>query len=364
MMSLRGTRFVVASLIFTSLILNAYASHLDQPFIDLASLPQPEDYIFYLKFESNTDYKIWAINPDELTPRFVTSEFTFRDRSPSNTFWLLTGNRSMYIVKADGSELRPIYADNTKYKGIDPFWLTNEIILFNAYEDPYFLPPDLFRLDINTGKVTQLFSDGSKFIQAVFHNEGTWLLASWPTGPLDLVDQSGKTEKFFHDFSLVTDPHTSYHKIQRVDRLEKYLFIAKAPGEDDYKLWMASKGGTPEVFFDPRNERIDQFTISPDEKYLALTYNTASLGGTYLYVFSIDTPELLYKWVYPYTLSRADFHWSPDSRSIVLHYSESDVGSYNTVNSGIQVMDVTTGETKVIVNEDITDIIDWHVIGK
>jgi hypothetical protein len=68
MMSPRRNRFIVASLIITSLILNACGSHLDQPFIDLASLPQPEDYIFYLKFETNTDYKIWAINPDELTP--------------------------------------------------------------------------------------------------------------------------------------------------------------------------------------------------------------------------------------------------------------------------------------------------------
>jgi hypothetical protein len=269
----------------------------------------------------------------------------------------------MYIVKADGSGIRRIYTYPAKYKGIDPFWLTDEIILLNAYEDPFFLPPDIFRLDINTGKVIQLFPDGSKFIQAVFPDEKRWLLASWPSGSLDLVDQSGKTEKFFHDFSIVTDPHSSYPKIQRVNRLDQYLLLAKAPGDDDYKLWLASKGQTPQVFFDPRNEGIDQFTISPDENYLALTYNTVGLGGTYLYVFSIDTRELLYKWVYPYTLSRADFHWSPDSHSIVMHYSESGVGSYNTVNSGIQVMDVTTGETQIIVNEDVTMILDWHSIG-
>lgn len=363
-MRLRRNRLVLSSLIITSLILNACGSNLDSSVIGLMSLPQPEDYIFYLKFETNTDYKIWAINPNELTPRFVTSAFTLRNWSPSNKFWLLTGNRGMYIVNADGSELRRIYTYRTKYKGIDPFWLTDDVILFNAYEDPYFLPPDLFSLDINTGKVTQLFPGSSNFIQAVFPDEKRWLLASWPSGSLDLVDQNGNTENFFDNFSFVTDPNASYHKIQRINHLDKYLCIAKAAGEDNYKLWLFSIGEVPQVFFDPGNEGIDQFTISPDEKYLALTYNSVKLGGTYLYVFSIDTKELLHEWVYPYKLSREPFIWSPDSRSIVLHYSESGVGRYNTVNSGIQIMDVTTGETEIILKEDVTFIIDWHVIGK
>jgi hypothetical protein len=141
--------------------------------------------------------------------------------------------------------------------------------------------------------------------------------------------------------------------------LDKYLFKAIGPGEANSKLWLVSKQERPQILFDPGNDGIDQFSVSPDERYVALTYNT--LNGVFLYVFSLDNLQLLYKWVYPYELGSGFFDWSPDSRSIVLHYSGSDTGSA-AVNFGIQVMDITTGETRIILKEDVTEILDWHSI--
>ena len=363
-MNLRTKYLLLACLIFTSIVSNACGFKQNKPVTDLTPLPSPEDYIFYLSFETNTDYKIWAINPSKLTPIFVTAELTSRSWSPSNKLWLLTGNRSIYIANDDGSEIRNIYTYNNEYEGVDPFWLTEDVILFNAYKDYFFLPPDIYSLSIRSGKITQLFPETSNFVQAAFPSEEKWLLASYPFGSLDIVDQNGKTEKFFDDFSIVTDPHAPYPKIQRVNRLDKYLVQAKRNGDTNYKLWLLSELGTHQILFDPGSEGIDQFAVSPDEKYVALTYNTVGPDGLYLYVFSLDNLQLLYEWVYPYRLSTGYFIWSPDSQSIVLHYSESDVGSSTQVNSGIQVMDITTGETNIILREDIELILDWHFIGK
>jgi hypothetical protein len=325
----------------------------DQPEIDLSSLPQSEDYIFYISFETNTDYKIWAINPSKQIPVFVTANFALRDWSPSNKFLLFTGGQSIYIANSDGSNARAVHSYND-YESVELFWLTDDVVLFNAYKDTISLPPDMYSLDINSGAVTQIFPESSKFIQAAFSSEEKWLLAGWPVGPLEIVDKNGETEKFFDEFSIPTNIFSPYPPVQRINRLDKYLFKADAPGDANYKLWLVSKHEPPQVLFDPGIDGIDQFTVSPDEQYVAFTYNT--LQGVYVYIFSLDNLQLLYKWIYPYELGGGFFVWSPDSQSIALHYSDSDVFF------GIQVMDVTTGRTRIILQEDITKILDWHFI--
>lgn len=347
-----------------SFFLNGCDARQIQPITDLARLPSPKDYIFYIDFETNTDYKIWAINPNELTPIFVTSELALWDWSPSNNSWLLTGNRSIYIANANGSEIRNVYTYSDEYKGIQPFWLTEDIILFNAYEDYFFLPPDIYSLSVRSGEATQLFPESSNFIQATFPSENKWLLAGWASDSLNIINQNGTTENFFDDFLIVTDPHVPYQKVQRVNRLDKYLAQAKGREDTNYKLWLLPEQGTPQVLFDPKSDGIDQFSLSPNEKYVALTFNTVELEGVYLYVFSLENLQLVYKWVYPYTLGTGYFIWSPDSQSIVLHYSEFDAGSSTEVHSGIQVMNVTTGETKIILKKDVEQILDWYYIEK
>ena len=325
-------------------------------------LPKFDDYIIYSKYETNSDSEIWwAINPDKLTPLLLTANLVPRSWSPSNKYLLLTGNRSIYIANADGSKIHAIYTYKD-YKGIDPFWLTDAVVLFNAYTDPFFLPPDIYSLDINSGRVTQLLS-GSKnkqFIQATFPSEKKWLLANWSSGPLDIVDENGKTEKFFEDFSIPSDPFAPYSPIQRINRLDKYLFQAKGKGDTNYKLWLVSKHETPKVLFDPGSDGIDRFAVSPNEQYVALTYN--KLTGEYVYIFSLDNLQLLYKWVSPYKIGNGELIWSPDSQSIVTYYSESDIGHSNKITSGIQIVDMKTGETRLILKEDVVQIRDWHFV--
>ncbi len=333
---------------------------------NLTPLPQFKDYIIYSKFETKIGSEIWwAINPSKLNPLLITSNITPRSWSPSNKLWLFTGNRSIYVANSDGSNVRVIY-NYKEYEGIDPFWLTDDVVLFNAYKDPLFLPPDIYSLDISSGKVTQLFSGSrnSQFIQATFPTEKKWLLASWPSGPLDIVDENGKAEKFFGGFSIPTDPFAPYPPIQRINRLDKYLFQAKGPADTNYKLWLVSKQETPQILFDPGSDGIDQFAVSPDEQYLALTYSTIQLKGVFVYIFSLENFQLIYKWAYPYKLGSGELIWSPDSQSIVTYYSESDIGYPDKINSGIQIMDIKTGETKIILNEDVTQIIGWHFLAK
>lgn len=359
------TRYsLLVCLIFTSIVLNGCGFNRNQAQTDLTPLPSSKDYIFYLDFETNTNYKVWAINPKELTPVFVTSELALWGWSPSNTSWLLTGNRSIYVANADGSEIRNVYTYSDEYEGIQPFWLTEDIILFNAYEDYFFLPPDIYSLSVRSGRATQLFPESDNFIQATFPSENKWLLAGWASDSLSMVNQNGITENFFDDFSIVTDPHVPYQKVQRVNRLDAYLAQAKRKEDTNYKLWLLPEQGTPQVLFDPKDDGIDQFGLSPNEKYVALTFNTVELEGVYLYVFSLENLQLVYKWVYPYTLSTGYFIWSPDSQSIVLYYSEFDAGSPTEIHSGIQVMNVTTGETKIILKEDVEQILDWHFVEK
>jgi hypothetical protein len=279
--------------------------------------------------------------------------------SPSNKFWLFTGNGSLYVANADGSNIHAVYTYEN-YQAVEPFWLTDNIILFNAYKDIVSQPPDIYSLDVDSGAIVQLFPKENKFIQATFPSKKKWLLADWPIGPLVLIDENNKIETFFNNFSIPTNIFSPYPPIQHVNKLDKYLFKARGYEEASYKLWLVSQQDTPQVFFDPGSDGFDQFAVSPDEQYVALTYNT--LTGVYLYIFSLENAQLLHKWAYPYTLSTGRFIWSPDSLYIVLPYSQLGAGTSTEVHFGIQVMDIKTGETRVILNEDITEILDWHSV--
>lgn len=313
-----------------------------------------EEYIIYSKGDET-----WAINPTKLTPVLVVSNLTPRGWSPSNRYWLFTGKSTIYVANVNGSGIRAVY-NYQEYKSISPFWLTDDVVLFNAYKD-YLLPPDIYRLDINSGTSIQLFPGSNKFIQTTFPSEKKWLLARW-TSPnsLYIVDENEKIESFFADFSIHTAPFTLEKSVERINKLRKYLFVAKRQNDTNYKLWLVSKQETPQLLFDPVDESIDHFAISPNEQYVALTYNT--LKGEFLYIIDLENFQLLHKWNYPYKLGSGQFIWSPDSQSIVLLYSESDTGTVNGVNFGIQIMNTETGETRTILKEDIGQILDWHLL--
>ncbi len=139
------------------------------------------------------------------------------------------------------------------------------------------------------------------------------------------------------------------------------MFIAKehADPKSTYKLWVVLNHETPHILLDPQGEKIDQFSIdqfsvSPDEKYIAV--KLASLLDQHIYIFSTDTFQLLYKWIYQSKTGGVHFVWSPDSEKIAFEYS----GGGSSV--GIQVMNIQTGETKVIVQKGVAAIQGWEAV--
>jgi hypothetical protein len=329
-----------------------------EPAANVTPLPRPGEYIVYSKYNVlDAKDEIWAIDPHRQNPFLITVDMIPRTWSPSNSLWLFTLNGSIYVANADGSGVRAIY-NNKDYTGVDPFWLTDNLVLFNAYKD-IFSPPDIYSLDIGSGKITQFYPGENKFIQTTFPFEGTWLRGDWLTGSLDLVHQNGETEKFFSDFVILAD-YFNRHQIQLIDTLNKYLIAAKGQGDSIYKFWLVSNNETPAMLFDPGNEGVNFFMVSPDEQYLALTYVTSE--GTFLNFLSLENQELAYQWPCPYKIGPCNFIWSPDSQSIVLPYSDSDLGTADGITSGIQVMNIATGATRIILNEDVTQILDWHFI--
>jgi hypothetical protein len=321
-------------------------------------LSHSEEYIIYSKYDASKDLEeIWAINPHKPSPFVITTSVIPRVWSPSNTLWLFTKGGSIYVATADGSDIRAVYT-NEEYNGIDPFWLTDSLVLFNAYKDG-FLPPDIYSLDVDSGQVTQLSSGDNKFIQAAFASESAWLRGDWLTNSLDIIKQSGEVEKFFNDYAILAD-FLNPDQIQRINRLNKYLIVAKEQGDAHYKFWLVSNHETPIILFDPGDGGVNFFRVSPNEQYLALTY--VASDDTFIYFLDINNQDLIYKWRCPYEIGSCDFVWSPDSQSIALLYSDSNVGSSNGITSGIQVMDITTGETRKILEENVTQIIAWHFI--
>ena len=301
--------------------------------VDVTPFPLSSDYITYGKLSTENDRSIWtwAISSAQPTPILISKRVYPSRWSLSNKLWLLTGNQSIYIANADGSNVRMIY-NSKEYEFCDPFWLTDDVVLFNAFKDYFFVAPDIYSLNIRTGAVTLLFSSESEyFIESTFPSEKKWLRGSWSQPTTEIVSENGNAEKFFADFSVVTDPFSKGVSIQQVRTLDKYLFIAKKQGETNYKLWLAAEEEVPQVFFDPGNDGIDRFAVSPDERYVALAYNT--LKGELVYILSLENRQLLYAWDYPHTLSNIKFIWSPDSQSIAFQYSESTT---NDIEEGIK----------------------------
>lgn len=362
--SLRTPQTIISTTLPTTSTINPIATKASVPpgdnhaTVNQTPLPHSEEYIIYSKYNISKDQDdIWAISPDNPVPLLVASGIIPRSWSPSKRLWLFTTNGSIHIANSDGSGIQTVY-NNEEYTGVDPFWLTDNTILFNAYRDA-FSPPDIYRLNIDTRMITQLFPGENKFVQSVFSSDGTWLRGDWLSGNLEIVDSNGEIKSFFDEFEILVDYFNPY-QIQRIDVLNKYLIVAKGQGDAVYKLWLASESDTPTMLFDPGNDGANFFMVSPNEQYLALIYITSE--GTFLKIFGLETQQLVYQWTCPYEIGTCNFVWSPNSQSIALFYSDTNLSTVGGIRSGIQVMDIASGETRIILNEDVTLILGWHYI--
>jgi len=330
------------------------------------SLPTHKDYIIYIKSNSISGQdEIWALNPEDNSPILVVSgaDLWPWGWSPSGSHWLFTAGSSILVANSNGTAIHSVFNDK-RYTQIYPFWLTDTTLLFNAYTD-LLLAPDIYELDLTTGKSTRISTEAGTFIQSVFPPKGSWLQVVWDSGHREILERNlnGDITEYFSGFDVSIDPFWSC-SFQFIRNSNETVFMAKNKGDEntDYRLWkMNITSGSTEVLFKPSADSwVDEFLLSPNEQYLAFTYLQSQT--TFLNILNITTGNVDYQWNYPYWLNSSGFLWSPDSNSIALPYVSGEPGTIPKVDHGIQVMDITSGETRVLLNENIVKIVDWHFV--
>lgn len=322
----------------------------------------PGNYLMYTVFP-NQD--LWAVNPKKPIPFRVLDTSNLKNLwSPSHKFRLYAENKWLYKIPESALTAPTTSVDAfynySQFKSIVSMnWLTDDVLLFEDYQGKYpYGASDLYSLNITSGRVTKLI-DASSFemMGAIFSDEKKWLKID-TTDVVSILDENGNSDAFFPDF-LILGPTILYFDpkrpfVDRIVKLDKYLFVAqeRADPKSNFKLWIVSKHENPYMLFDPNGESIDQFSVSPDEKYIAITPDSMENN---IYIFSTDTLQLLYKWFFPYKIGLAEFLWSPDSDEIAFYYS-------NDSHSGVQIMDIKTGKTKIIVKKDVAVLQDWKTV--
>ena len=196
---------------------------------------------------------------------------------------------------------------------------------------------------------TKLLDSSEGGIAVVFSDEKKWIKKIWRNNQAYIVDQNGNAENFFDDFYI--DFPSKFNMsinppILRIKKQDKYLFIAKRNGDDDYKLWLVSNHEDPSMLFDSGISTTSQFAVSPDERYVATLQENGS-DSYRINILSLDSLKLLHSWTFPFKMTTPKFFWSPDSETLALDYSTDPVG----VNNGIQIMDIKTGQMKVILKK-------------
>lgn len=179
----------------------------------------------------------------------------------------------------------------------------------------------------------------------------------WETGRLEIINNNFDKEEFFKNLDILADYYVA-NQVQKINLSNQYLFIAKENKDSNYKFWLAARSGSTRMLFDPGENGVNFFVVSPDEKYLAITYVTSN--STFIYVISIGNQQLLYKYPCPYELGSCRYIWSPDSHFLVLNYSDINTPDSSGITSGIQILDIISGDLNVVLRENITRILAWH----
>ena len=332
-----------------------------------APTDRPGNYIIYSRFPDQD--VLWAINPEKPIPfRLPDTSNLWNNWSPSHQFWLYSDDEWFYKIPASPTNhttsVHAIY-NHSQFKSIvSETWLTDDVLLFEDYQGEYpYGAADLYSLNIPSGVATKLIDsklNPYEMLGAVFPDEKKWLKLDFVSGAVSIMDENGNPDAFFVNFSIA-GPTVPYFNpknpfVKRLTKLDRYLFMAQehADPKSTYKLWVVSNHETPYMLLDSMDENIYQFSLSPDEKYVAVRMD--GLPDEHIYIFSMDTLQLRYKWVYPSKTGGVEFVWSPDSEKIAFEYDGG--GSPD----GIQVMDIQTGETKVIVQKGVAAIQGWEAV--
>jgi hypothetical protein len=325
-----------------------------------------KDYIIYV--DQNTQDKqneIWALSPGDGAPFIVLKGDGLWPNgwSPSGSYWLLCGKSQLYVASADGSGIHQIF-QNQNYVLLDAIWLSDTIVLVNAYFDLQY-SPDIFQIDIERNEIKKISLDGLTQVLSVNIPNGEWIGLFNERG-LKLIDQQQQVRAFLDQFYIDTPQRFGFDSIQPLQDSDGFVFIGVEKKLERKGLWKASTSqSTTQLLFGEAEKEgyISSFRISPDGQLAAIVYPTSP--DIYFYVLDIQSGRLLHRWVSPYTIGTPYVHWSPDSRYIVFPYQSMAPGepaNESDIVFGIQIMDVITGETQVLLKSDIIGIMEWHFL--
>jgi hypothetical protein len=320
------------------------------------TLQKDKNYIIYIDPGLEEDNEVWALSPDDHKRFLILSGVNLWPigRSPSGKQWLFSGKYSLYVANADGAEIRLVF-QSAHLPYLRPIWISENEILVNAYPEDLLQEPSIYQINLETGKSGLIKVDGIDFVQSSFPTQRLWIGDDYDEGRLFIVDER-TTTPILEDYDVRGDPY-NFSPIQFLPVTGEFIFIA-TQGER-HGFWKSSLSN-PEahILFEAKEGgSIRDFQVSPSGKYLGFVYQI--LSELIFTVLDIDSKLVQYQWSFPYTLGSSRFQWSPDERYIVLFYQSAEYGSITEINSGIEVMDITTGKTSVLLKEDVIAIVDW-----
>jgi Tol biopolymer transport system component len=304
---------------------------------------------------------IWALNPKRQTPIKIVEGLWPSAWSPSGKRWLLKTDNALYVADADGFNIHQVYQD-PHYLYLSATWLSDTVLIVNAFSD-LSSQPDIYQINIETGEIKQIIIDGLAAAISVAVSNNVWfgVFDGYDGHRIQVLDQAFNMTPVLNNLKVSISPF-GFDSVQFLPTTDDFIFIGADKNNDKYVLWHASLSNPSpqELFISNEDGFISDFKISPDGKSVGLIYMSTSF--TYFDVVDISSRQLIHKWLYPYSIGTSTIHWSPDSKYIVFPYQSIDIGQAATsadITSGIQIMNIYTGEIDVLLKEDV-NIVDWH----
>ncbi len=325
-------------------------------------LKHQKDYIIYSdQNPQDNQNEIWAIDPNDGSSILVMKGEGIWSAgwSPSGMYWLITGKHELFLADSDGTNIRQIFQDPS-YVYFATAWLSDNNIFVNAYQDLLNSFPDMFEIDIQTGKITKLNPGENTFAIAVSAFAHSWI--GYDGSKLLLIDQQqhismlpGNIKPSFRAFSL--------DSLNFLPNSDQFIF------ESDHSLWLFTLSQRSNLVNFSSTKGIGQinyYLASPDGSMVGFTFTETNVLTPTFQVINKDSGKVVAQFSIPYTVSTLYFRWSPDSKFVVLPYQSTNPGSPvypSDIDSGIQIMNTNTGEIKILLKKNVT-ITDWHYLEK
>lgn len=320
------------------------------------TLQSMTDYLVYInKIKESDQWGVFALHPGESNELLLAREtggLNFKGCSPDGSYCLLDGD-SIYLSNSDGSNYHQLYSDQ-QYKGINSFWISNSQIVVNAYKE-LGLVPERFILNIEDGHIQFLDQTGAKVVLNSFPFIGIAIEKDYSTNEFFKLDITGKEEKIFEGFEDIVD------LVGFSQGTQEYIIIANKHGDNVKRLWAVTADTyIKREIYDLRDYKISNIQLSPDNKYMAFTAFSPLYGEDACISFiNLQSGKMDHQWRYPYWPNNATFVWSPDSRKIALPYTNGTPEKSGSISNGIQVMDISTGKTDVILEKNVIALRAW-----